>query len=185
MSKPRILIAGIGNIFLGDDGFGVEVAQRLLLRPLPEAVHVGDFGIRGFDLAYAFLDGYDSVIWVDATPRGGEPGRLYVIEPDVQAILNDQSAVEPHRIDPVSVLRLVSMLGGRAGRLLLVGCEPTPIADQDDIQFGLSEPVREAIEPAIKLIEDLIEREIDGLVKPEPASAAGGPPIEVPQASHQ
>jgi hydrogenase maturation protease len=173
MNKPRILIAGIGNIFLGDDGFGVEVAQRLAKRTLPDSVRVVDFGTRGFDLAYAFLDGYDTVIWVDAAPRGGHPGSLYVIEPDVRQILSEGSglSIEPHRIDPVNVLRLVSMLGGSPGRLFLVGCEPTSIADQDDIHPGLSEPVSKAVEFAIELIEDLIEREIQGIAYRQPLAA--------------
>src|SRR6516225_7125141 len=83
MEQPRILVAGIGNIFLGDDAFGVEVARRLAARPQPDGVRVADFGIRGIDLTYALLDGYETVILVDATPRGGQPGTLYVIEPDV------------------------------------------------------------------------------------------------------
>src|ERR1700734_1751902 len=82
MTPPRILIAGIGNIFLGDDAFGSEVARRLAARPMPDGVKVVDFGIRGFDLTYALLDGSDATILVDATPRGGPPGTLYVIEPD-------------------------------------------------------------------------------------------------------
>ena len=82
MTRPaRILIAGIGNIFLGDDAFGVEVARRLVRRRLPDGVRVVDFGIRGLDLTYALLDGYEAVILVDAAPRGGPPGTLYVLEP--------------------------------------------------------------------------------------------------------
>ncbi|MGH7848434.1 MAG: hydrogenase maturation protease, partial [Candidatus Binatia bacterium] len=77
MTPAKILVAGIGNIFLGDDGFGVEVARELAKRKLPESVRVVDFGIRGFDLAYALLDGYDLTILVDAAPRGGLPGTLY------------------------------------------------------------------------------------------------------------
>src|SRR5438270_10803156 len=84
MTRPRVLVAGIGNIFLGDDAFGVEVAQRLAQRPLPAGVRVVDFGIRGLDLTYALLDGQDAVILVDATLRGGPPGTLYVIEPEAE-----------------------------------------------------------------------------------------------------
>ncbi len=84
--KERILIAGIGNIFLGDDAFGVEVVRRLSrsARKLPDEVRIVDFGIRGFDLAYALMEGYEVAILVDATPRGGVPGTLYTIEPDLQ-----------------------------------------------------------------------------------------------------
>src|SRR6202030_732892 len=84
--KERILIAGIGNIFLGDDAFGVEVVRRLAARKLPDAIRVVDFGIRGFDLAYALMEGYEITILVDATPRGGQPGTLYTIEPDLRSV---------------------------------------------------------------------------------------------------
>src|SRR6476661_2103049 len=110
MSAPSILIAGIGNIFLGDDAFGVEVAQRLTQRSWPTGVRVEDFGIRGFDLAYAILDGYDVTILVDATPRGGDPGTLYLIEPDLN--MAGGVGIEPHGMDPVKVLQLVKTLGG-------------------------------------------------------------------------
>lgn len=161
MSKPRILIAGIGNIFLGDDGFGVEVAQRLANRTLPELVRVVDFGIRGFDLTYALLDGYETVIWVDASPRGGKPGDLYVIEPDVGQVQNTAAGppIEAHRMDPLNVLRFLGMMGGRIGRLLLVACEPTALDEWDDIHPGLSRAVEQAVEPAISLIEDLVSQE--------------------------
>lgn len=102
MAQPRILVAGIGNIFFGDDAFGVEVARRLLERPWPEKVRVVDFGIRGFDLAYAFLDGYDKVILVDTIQRGGTPGTLYVIEPDLEEAAShpQEMAVETHGMPP-------------------------------------------------------------------------------------
>src|SRR5687767_5603189 len=120
-----ILIAGVGNIFLGDDGFGVEVARRMARRALPERVRVGDFGIRGFDLAYALTEDYDAVILVDATRRGQEPGPLYVLELDPRGDTN--GAVETHGMDPANVLRLVPPLGGRPRRVLLVGCQPSDI----------------------------------------------------------
>ncbi len=156
MTRPRILIAGIGNIFLGDDAFGVEVAQRLARRTLPDEVRVVDFGIRGLDLTYALLDGYETVILVDAVPRGGVPGTLYVMEP-----ARDESApasIATHGMDPVQVLRLAEAMGGKVEQLLLVGCEPTPVADYEDMQPGLSDPVRAAVEEAIPLLESLIAR---------------------------
>ncbi len=111
--QPRILIAGIGNIFLGDDAFGVEVAQRLAGCALPEDVRVVDFGIRGLDLAYALLDGYEMVILVDAAPRGGRPGTLYVLEvPLGDAAEGDGVLVETHDLDPAKVLRLAASMGG-------------------------------------------------------------------------
>jgi hydrogenase maturation protease len=158
MTPPRILIAGIGNIFLGDDAFGVEVAQRMAGRSLPEGVRVVDFGIRGFDLAYAILDGPELTIMVDATPRGGEPGTLYVIEPELEALnVPDEQAIETHGMHPVQVLSLVKRLGGRPRRLLVVGCEPTEL-DSDDGQMGLSEPVQAAVDEAISMIESLVEK---------------------------
>ncbi len=158
MTSKRILIAGIGNIFLGDDAFGVEVVQRLARLALPEGVRVVDFGIRGFDLAYALLDGYDATIMVDATPRGGAPGTLYVIEPELDALNNlGAPAVETHNLDPVKVLRLANMLGGQPRRLLVVGCEPAPLESEDG-QMGLSAPAQAAVGEAVGLIESLIAR---------------------------
>ena len=111
MSRPRVLVAGVGNIFLGDDAFGVEVVQRLARRPLPDGVRVVDFGIRGFDLTYALLDGYEAVILVDAAPRGGRPGTLYVIEPELDDGGEPPATglmIDPHNLDPARVLRLAS-----------------------------------------------------------------------------
>jgi hydrogenase maturation protease len=159
MSRARVLIAGVGNIFLGDDAFGVEVAQRLARRALPEWVRVVDFGIRGLDLTYALLDGYEAVVLVDATPRGGPPGTLYVLEPPQ----GDGAApqIEAHSMDPVKVLRLAAAMGARVERLLVVGCEPTPL-DEEELQTGLSEPVRAAVEEAVPLIEVLVVRLLRG-----------------------
>jgi hydrogenase maturation protease len=159
MNRPSILIAGVGNIFLGDDAFGVEVVQRLAERTLPDEVRVVDFGIRGLDLTYALLDDHDAVILVDATPRGGTPGTLYVIEPEPEHAEPTEQAdltVVAHGMDPAKVLRLVAALGGRVGRLLLVGCEPGPIGADEEIGLGLSEPVRAAAEEAVGLIESLV-----------------------------
>ena len=157
MTGQRILIAGIGNIFLGDDAFGVEVAQRMLRRALPERVRVVDFGIRGFDLAYALLDGPDLTIMVDATARGGRPGTLYVIEPELDAIdIPDEDAIDAHSMNPAKVLQLVKRLGGQPRRLLVVGCEPA-VLESEDGRIGLSEPVQAVVDEAISLIESLVE----------------------------
>jgi hydrogenase maturation protease len=127
---PRILIAGIGNIFFGDDAFGVEVARHLALRPQPPSVRVTDFGIRGYDLAYALMDGYDVSILVDASPRGGAPGTVYTIEPDLQSLGAPTAgqgiapAIDGHSMDPMRVLASVKALGGDFKRVLVVGCEP-------------------------------------------------------------
>ena len=160
---PRILIAGIGNIFLGDDAFGSEVARRLLTRPLPPHVRVVDFGIRGLDLTYALLDGCDAAILIDAAPRrAAAPGTLYVIEPDVAAAPDDAAPmIDGHAMNPFRVLRTVASLGGRCARVLLVGCEPTPPAEDapsDDVPMEMTGPVRAAVDEAVRLVESLVER---------------------------
>jgi hydrogenase maturation protease len=161
---PRILIAGIGNIFLGDDAFGVEVARRLSGRELPHNVRVTDFGIRGYDLAYALLDGYDTTILVDACPRGAPAGTLYVIEPDLNDLggpEQQQSAVEAHSMNPLNVLRLATSMGGPLKRVLLVGCEPGTLGPEEG-QMGLSEPVEVVVDEAVKLVESLIAKILNG-----------------------
>jgi hydrogenase maturation protease len=160
MTRPSILIAGIGNIFLGDDAFGSEVARRLIERELPTEVRVVDFGIRGFDLAYALLDGYEVTIFVDATPRGGEPGTLYTIEPDLKELDQleaDGVMAETHGMNPMKVLRLVESMGGEFKRILLVGCEPAPLESEDG-HMGLSEAVEAAVDEAINLVESLVTK---------------------------
>jgi hydrogenase maturation protease len=157
---PSILIAGIGNIFLGDDAFGVEVAQRLSSRTLPERVTVIDFGIRGFDLAYALLDGSDVTILVDACPRGGAPGTLYTIEPDLSALKFpdvQHSSVDAHSMNPMNVIRMAKSMGGELKRILLVGCEPATLGPEEG-QMGLSEPVAAMVDEAVKTIESLVEK---------------------------
>ena len=165
MTTPsHILVAGIGNIFLGDDAFGSEVARRLAGRELPPEVRVVDFGIRGFDLAYALLDGPDVTIFVDATPRGSdgavEPGTLYIIEPDLEELDNidaGEMMVETHGMDPMKVLAMVKSMGGRFKRILVVGCEPAPLRSEDG-HMGLSEAVERAVDEAISMIESLVAR---------------------------
>lgn len=150
----RVLVAGIGNVFMGDDGFGVEVVSRLARSKLPAGVVVHDFGIRGLDLAYA-LAGYDVAVLVDALPRGGHPGTLYVIEPE----LDDQTAVpDAHGMDPVTVLALARELGDPLPRVLVVGCEPAQVLTlQDDVVAELSEPVRAAVGEAARMVETLLD----------------------------
>lgn len=163
MSSPRILVAGIGNIFLGDDGFGVEVVQRLLRRSLPAEVRVVDFGVRGLDLTYALLDGYETVILVDVVPRGGRPGTLYVIEPqpsDLEPV--PMESIDMHAMDPAKVLRVARSLGGDVQNVvrnvLLVGCEPARVAGDEEPPLGLSEPVQKAAGEAVGLLESLVAR---------------------------
>lgn len=171
---PRILIAGIGNIFLGDDAFGSEVARRLLGRPAPEGVRVVDFGIRSIDLTFALLDGYDVVVLIDATPRGGAPGTLYVIEPELPEAGAPPEAdlmSGAHDLDPARVLRLATSLGGPTRRVLLVGCEP---ATTDEETMELSTPVRAAVEEAVTLVESLVA-EIRA-AEPNPTKPSLSPP---------
>lgn len=156
--SPRILVACIGNIFLGDDAFGVEVAKRLAERKLPDEVRVVDFGIRGFDLVYALMDGYDATIFVDAIQRGDSPGTLYVIEPDLDEVggSGEQGGmVETHGMHPLKVLRMARSMGAELKRILLVGCEPETFGPEEG-QMGLTEPVQAAVDEAIRLIESLI-----------------------------
>jgi hydrogenase maturation protease len=153
MSK-RILLAGIGNIFCGDDAFGVEVVRTLAQIPMPESVVIKDFGIRSYDLAYAMLDGYDVVILIDAAPRGQPPGTLYVIQPDLEEFAkSDGEIVNAHSMNPVRVLQMVQALGGYSGLLYVVGCEPE-ILEADD--YKLSEQVQAAIPRAVEKILELV-----------------------------
>ncbi len=151
----RILLAGIGNVFLGDDGFGVALADRLARHDLPAGVEVRDFGIRGMDLAFAMQDGYDAVVLLDATARGEPAGTLYVIEVDPAEA---DVAVDAHGMDPVKVLGLVRALGGAPPRTFVLGCEPQspPTPEGEDLIVQLSEPVRAALEPAIHLVKSLL-----------------------------
>ena len=155
----RILVAGVGNIFLGDDGFGVEVALALSRRQLPESVSVKDFGIRGFDLAYALLDPWDAVIIVDALPRGEAAGTLYVVEPDLAALPGAASAaINPHGMDPVRVLNLAASQGTISAQVLVVGCEPRDFGDELEGRMVLSAPVQTAVEEAAKMVLELAAR---------------------------
>jgi len=154
---PKLLVAGVGNIFLGDDAFGVEVAQKLAQRPLPEGVRVMEFGIRSYDLAYALMDDWDLVILVDAVPRGQQPGTLYVIESEMpEDDAGEASAFDAHTMNPASVLQLLNSLGGEVKRMLVVGCEPATVEPDEQGAMGLSAPVRAAVDEAIRVIEHLI-----------------------------
>jgi hydrogenase maturation protease len=151
---PQILVAGIGNGWMRDDGFGGEVAKRMQAMPLPEGMSVADFGTGGLDLAYEVMRGYDALILVDATRQetGEPPGTLYVMETeeaDVDGSIADGDVLDPHAMDPASVLRFVRYVGGWPGRVVVIGCEP---GEADEPGYGLSPPVEAAIEPAIELV---------------------------------
>ncbi|MEV4918126.1 hydrogenase maturation protease [Streptomyces tirandamycinicus] len=184
--RPRTLVAGVGNIFLGDDGFGVETVRALAGRPLPDGVEVADIGIRGVHLAYRLLDGYDTLVLVDATARGGEPGTLYLIEPDpgggtgtpvdsgggtgrpVDA--GGLGALDGHGMSPDAVLALLHTLCAGTGtepprRVLVVGCEPACVEEG----IGLSPRVAAAVPAAARMITDLVHQSA-----PAPTGHTGG-----------
>jgi hydrogenase maturation protease len=154
----RVLVAGIGNVFLGDDGFGVAVAQRMAREPLPEGTSVVDYGIRGVHLAFELLTPVDLLVLVDATSRNGAPGTLYVIDPETDAHVADETqaaSTDGHAMNPEAVLIAVRQMGGALPRTRIVGCEPADLSER----MELSDAVREAIEPAITMIRRLIESE--------------------------
>jgi hydrogenase maturation protease len=160
VETKTVLIAGIGNIFLADDGFGVEVVNRLASKSFPSGVRVADFGIRGFDLAYALMEGYETTILVDAYPGEGAPGTLFVVELDLQESNSAEAqagAIEPHGMNPLEVLRMATNMGGQLKRVLLVGCVPATLGPEEG-QMGLSEPVTVAVDEAAKLVESLVTR---------------------------
>jgi hydrogenase maturation protease len=155
----RILVAGIGNIFKGDDAFGVEVAQRLARRPQPAGVKVVDFGIRGIDLTYALLDGYDAAILVDAAQRDAPPGTVSIVIPEQPSPwpeAPDSPFLEPHNLDPAKVLNVVAALGGGCRRILLVACEPETFGDEETGAMGLSPVVAVAVDQGVAAVERLV-----------------------------
>jgi hydrogenase maturation protease len=159
-----ILVAGVGNIFFGDDAFGCEVVRRMLGRFNPPGVRIVDFGIRGLDLAYALTDGFDAAIIVDTCARGGEPGTIYVIDPDLNGLEEVPSAPEAHAMDPVRVLAMARAMGAELQNIHIVGCEPETFGPNEgdnerDIGFkGLSPRVAAAVDSAIPVIEALIQK---------------------------
>jgi hydrogenase maturation protease len=154
--EMRLLVAGIGNIFFGDDGFGPEVARLLAAEPI-DGVTIGDYGIRGLHLAYDLVSGYDRAFLIDAVPRGGAPGTLYVLEPTVP---DSNSTPDAHRMDLQNVFAFVRMIGGEAPPITIVGCEPST-ADEEIL---LTQPVRDAVAPAAELVRRLVA---DALARPD------------------
>jgi hydrogenase maturation protease len=155
--ESRILIAGVGNVFLGDDGFGVAVANALAdADDLPASVEVEEFGIRGMDLAYALTRDLDAAIVIDAAPRGEAPGTLSVIEPGGEA---GELALETHGMDPLKVLGVARALGTLPSRVLIVACEPHTVltGEEGEVLMELSEPVAAAVAPAAELARSLAE----------------------------
>jgi hydrogenase maturation protease len=160
-----VVVAGVGNVFLGDDGFGAEVARRLARQPLPAGLEVTDYGIRGLHLAYRLLDPVSLLVVADVARRGGAPGTLYVIEPDVEALA--PGTADGHAFDLAAVFSAVRSMGGELPRIRIVACEPASLGER----IGLSAPVEAAVEPALRLVRELVEREA---ATAAPAVAVGG-----------
>lgn len=148
----RLLVAGVGNVLLGDDGFGCEVAHRLADKEMPADVRVTDFGIRGVHLAYELLDGWDVLVLVDASPRGAVPGSVSVLEVDLSAV--DGPVMDAHDLNPDKVLGLLHALGGSVAKVLLVACEPADVSPH----LGLSPEVQAAVEPAVRAVELIVAK---------------------------
>jgi hydrogenase maturation protease len=154
---PQILVAGIGNAWLRDDGFGGHVAKKLEERDLPEGVSVFDFGSGGLDLAYEVMRGYDALVLVDVSRQGGEPGTLYVMEPDeedVEGGIEDGAMINPHGMDPQTVLRFVKAVGGWPGKVVVVACEPLNV---EEMGLGLSDEVAGSVDRAVKVVLEQVE----------------------------
>ncbi len=159
MSNPvpkRILVAGIGNAWLGDDGFGSEVAKRLEQRELPKEVELIDFGTGGLELAYEVMRGYDALLMIDVSRQGGEPGTLYVMEVDEESTpgtIEDGDRINPHAMDPETVLRFIKVIGGWPGKVVIVACEPDT---EGQMGMVLSERVEKVVNNAVDLVEEQI-----------------------------
>jgi hydrogenase maturation protease len=152
----RVLVAGVGNVFLGDDAFGVEVVRALLRSPAQAHVTVRDFGIRGLELAHTLLDGFDALLLVDTVQRGHPPGTLSVLEPDFAPAEPSPELLGPsHGVDPCRVFQLVQALGGALPTARLVGCEPFGFGSDEEPMLELSQPVRDAVGRAVPLVREL------------------------------
>lgn len=167
--QRQILVAGVGNSWLQDDAFGSEVVKRLGELELPEGVTVLDFGTGGLDLAYEAMRGYDALLLVDVSRQGGEPGTLYVIDPKADEIkpIDDGAVVNPHAMDPQTVLRFLKTVGGSPGKVTVVACEPSSV---EEMGLGLSPEVEAAVGRATALvIETIDELRTDAAYEPEKA----------------
>jgi hydrogenase maturation protease len=157
MFEKQILVAGVGNAWLQDDAFGGECARRLEARGVPAGVTVMDFGTGGLDLAYEVMRGYDALVLIDASRQGHEPGTLYVLEPEMSEFagaIEDGDVINPHSMDPASMLRFVSAIGGFSGKVVIIGCEPGEV---DEVGLGLTAPVEAAVERALTLVGQTLD----------------------------
>ena len=157
VAEKQILVAAVGNLWMRDDGFGSAVAKRLREGDVASGVSIADFGSSGLDLAYEVLRGYDALVLVDVSRQGGKPGTLYVMEADPDSVeggIEDGDVIDPHDMDPQTVLRFVKSVNGWPGKVMVVACEPAEI---DDPGIGLSDPVAAAVETAVTLVGETIE----------------------------
>jgi hydrogenase maturation protease len=167
--RPRVLVAGIGNIFFADDGFGPEVATRLGAEDLPDWVKVEDYGIRSIHLAYELMEGYDDLVLIDATPRKEDPpGTVYLIEPDLSEL--EGTLLDAHTMNPASVFSMLDNLGGTPPRTVIVGVEPL----SDDEEIGLSPPVAAAVDEAVRLVKQVLAEMPYGARAPDGNGAVTG-----------
>jgi hydrogenase maturation protease len=153
----RILVAGVGNAWMRDDGFGGAVARELEQREMPDGVAVMDVGTGGLDLAYEVMRGYDALLILDVSRQGGEPGTLYVMEADEQSVdgsIEDGEMINPHAMDPQTVLRFVKSIGGWPGKVIVIGCEPAHV---EEMGWGLSDQVQGAVDRAVALVVETID----------------------------
>ena len=172
----RTLVAGVGNVFLRDDAFGVEVVKLLAQRPRPDGVEIADFGIRGVHLVYELLNGCDLFVLVDAAQRGYEPGTVTVLEVDPADVVPSAPVMDAHDLTPDAIFAMLTSMGVRPGRTLLVACEPADLS----AGMGLSDPVRAALPHAIRAVEDILaehggkEGTRDGLQADHGGDGGGG-----------
>jgi hydrogenase maturation protease len=155
--EKQILVAGVGNAWLQDDAFGGECARRLEALGVPSGVTVMDFGTGGLDLAYEIMRGYDALVLLDASRQGGEPGTLYVLEPSMEELagpIEDGDVINPHGMDPQTVLRFVAAIGGFSGRVVVIGCEPGEV---DDVGVGLTPAIEGAVERALEVVSETLD----------------------------
>jgi hydrogenase maturation protease len=155
--EKQILVAGVGNAWLQDDAFGGECARRLEARGVPSGVTVMDFGTGGLDLAYELMRGYDALVLLDASRQGGEPGTLYVLEPSMEELagpIEDGDVINPHGMDPQTVLRFVAAIGGFSGRVVVIGCEPGEV---DDVGVSMTPAIEGAVERALEVVSETLE----------------------------
>ena len=166
----RILVAGIGNLFLGDDGFGPEVVRRLSTEPAPTGVRVVDYGIRGMHLAYDLLDGYDLLVLVDALPGEGRPGEVVVLAVGPADLVPGD--LDAHGMDPAAVLGALTRLGGTPPPTVVVGCRVATVAEG----IGLSPPVSAAVPAATTAVRLLLARHLTAATRRHAAARPATPP---------